>query len=181
MVNPDPVQFRQAITELRDVNKEKRRTAVMKLGMMGGEEAVTTLINVVSNPYEDLIVRGRAALMLGKLRDPRAVEPLIDALDAPGYQTPLHAAESLGKLGDPRAIEPLRRMLSNQHDNFRKAAEEALLRLGCAPEALIDEETAAAPSVTPAPPPVVSAPFDSDADTAAPGLSAPVPEPQPTR
>jgi len=181
MVNPDPVQFRQAITELRDVNKEKRRTAVMKLGMMGGEEAVTTLIYVVSNPHEDLIVRGRAALMLGKLRDPRAVEPLIDALDAPGYQTPLHAAESLGKLGDPRAIEPLRRMLTNQHDNFRKAAETALLRLGCVSEALPNAETAAAPPAAVPPNAAAPSPVDSDSDTAAPGLPTSEPEPEPMR
>ncbi|MGQ9908342.1 MAG: HEAT repeat domain-containing protein [Candidatus Flexifilum sp.] len=136
MSDPDPLQLRQAIAELRDVNKEKRRTAVMKLGMMGGDEAVKTLIMVMRNPNEDLIVRGRAAMMLGHIGDARAVEALIEALSAPGYQTPLHAAEALGRIGDPRAIEPLRRMLSNHHDNFRKAAEVALLRLGCTPEPL---------------------------------------------
>lgn len=140
MSDPDPLQLRQAMTELRDVNKEKRRTAVMKLGMMGGDEAVKTLIMVMRNPNEDLIVRGRAALMLGRIGDIRAVDALIEALDAPGYQTPLHAAESLGRLGDPRAIEPLRRMLSNHHDTFRKAAEDALVRLGCDPQPLPGDE-----------------------------------------
>lgn len=136
MSDPDPLQLRQAIAELRDVNKGKRRTAVMKLGMLGGDEAVKTLIMVVRNPNEDLIVRGRAALMLGYIGDARAVEPLIEALSAPGYQTPLHAAEALGRIGDPRAIEPLRRMLSTHHDNFRKVVEGALIRLGCVPEPL---------------------------------------------
>jgi HEAT repeat protein len=133
MADPDPAAIKQVLSELRDVNKDRRRTAVMKLGMMGGEEAVRNLILLVRNQHEDLIVRGRAALMLGKLGDTRAVEPLIEALDAPGYQTPMYAAESLGKLGDPRAIPPLRRMLTTSHDKFREAAQTALSRLGYDP------------------------------------------------
>lgn len=130
MNDPDPVLLRQAILELRDVNKEKRRTAVMKLGMVGGEQALLTLISLVRNPSEDLIVRGRAALMLGRLGDVRAVEPLIEALDAPGYQTRVHAAESLGKLGDARAIAPLVRVVETEPDPFRGAAQSALTVLG---------------------------------------------------
>ena len=130
MTDPDPNVVRQVLSELRDVNKEKRRTAVMKLGMLGGEEAVRTLMMVVENHHEDLIVRGRAAMMLGKLGDARAVEPLIRALDAPGYQTPLYAAQSLGKLGDPRAIQPLLRVIESHNDKTREAAQEALEKLG---------------------------------------------------
>jgi HEAT repeat protein len=130
MTDPDPNVVKQALSELRDVSKEKRRTAVMKLGMQGGDEAVRTLMMIVANINEDLIVRGRAALMLGKIGDARAVEPLIRALDAPGFQTPLYAAQSLGKLGDPRAIEPLIRVMESHNDKTREAAQEALEKLG---------------------------------------------------
>ncbi|HVU14406.1 MAG TPA: HEAT repeat domain-containing protein [Phototrophicaceae bacterium] len=130
MTDPDPNAVKQVLSELRDVNKEKRRTAVMKLGMLGGDEAVRTLMMIVTNNHEDLIVRGRAAMMLGKLGDTRAVEPLIRALDAPGYQTPLYAVESLGKLGDPRAIEPLLRAMESHNDKVRDAAHKALEKLG---------------------------------------------------
>jgi HEAT repeat protein len=73
MKDPNPEFIKQLLVELRDVRKDKRRTAVMKLGMTGGDQAVRALMNTVENQYEDLIVRGRAALMLGKLGDSRAV------------------------------------------------------------------------------------------------------------
>ncbi|TVR24543.1 MAG: HEAT repeat domain-containing protein [Anaerolineaceae bacterium] len=130
MGDPDPMIVKQLLAELRDVSKEKRRTAVMKLGMLGGDQALRALMMAVQNDYEDLIVRGRAAMMLGKLRDPRAVDPLIRALNAPGHQTPLQAAQALGKIGDPRAIEPLLMLAANGRDKTREAALEALDRLG---------------------------------------------------
>ncbi len=133
MSTSDP-NIKQLLADLRDFNKDKRRTAVVKLGMVGGEEALRALIMTVKNEHEDLIARGRAALMLGKLRDIRAVDPLIRALDAPGLQTPLFAAQALGKIGDPRAIEPLLQMLNSGHEKFRQAALEALQHLGHVPE-----------------------------------------------
>ncbi|MFW5748549.1 MAG: HEAT repeat domain-containing protein [Chloroflexota bacterium] len=130
MKDPDPMVMKQLLMELRDINKDKRRTAVMKLGMLGGDQAIRTLMLIVQNEYEDLIMRSRAALMLGKLGDPRAVDPLIRALDAPGHQTPLNAAEALGKLGDPRAIEPLLMLAASGRDRTREAALRALERIG---------------------------------------------------
>lgn len=122
--------IKQLLADLRGFDKEKRRTAVVKLGLLGSDEAVRALISTVNNDHEDLIARGKAALMLGKLRDLRAVDSLIQALDAPGLQTPVFAAEALGKIGDRRAIVPLLSAMHSGNDTFQKAASEALRRLG---------------------------------------------------
>jgi len=140
MADPDPFTVKLILSELRDVNKAKRRTAVMKLGMVGGEEALHALIRTVEDHNEDLLVRGRAAMMLGKLGDNRAVEPLIRALKAPGYQTPLQAAQALGQLGDNRAIPPLRSLVAESRDKTRDAALQALSSLGWDSEAEIEPE-----------------------------------------
>lgn len=134
MTDADPNEVKQLLADLRGVSKEKRRTAVMKLGMIGGDQAIRALMDTVQNEHEDLIVRGRSALMLGKLKDQRAVEPLIRALDAPGFQTPLFAAEALGKLGDPRAIKPLLALAAECNDKTRDAAMDALRKLGYIPQ-----------------------------------------------
>ncbi len=128
-------QVKTILSELRDVNKDRRRTAVMKLGMIGGDQAVRALISIVDNKQEDLIVRGRAALMLGKLKDDRAVPHLIRALEAPGFLTPYHAAQALGKIGDPRAVKALLDLADSSRDKTRAAAINALRDLGHEKEA----------------------------------------------
>lgn len=131
MAESNPAGSLNAIlSELRDTNKDKRRLAVMKLGMHGGRDAVTHLIRLVENDREDTIVRGKAALMLGKMGDETAVLPLIRALEAPGYQTPIHAVESLGMIGDARAVAPLLVVAHTKRDRLREVAIAALRRLG---------------------------------------------------
>lgn len=134
MSHPNNTDLKDILSELRDTNKDKRRTAVMKLGMLGGNDAIRALIRTLENEYEDLIVRGRAAMMLGKVGDRTAVAPLIRALDAPGYQTPLYAVEALGQLGDTRAISPLVNIAKNGRDRLQEAAHSALDKLGYSPD-----------------------------------------------
>lgn len=130
MSDPNQADLNAILSELRDTNKDKRRTAVMKLGMLGGSDAIRALIRTLENEYEDLIVRGRAAMMLGKMGDRIAVAPLIRALQAPGYKTPLFAVEALGRLGDIRAIPPLVNIAENSKDRLQEAAHTALDKLG---------------------------------------------------
>ena len=79
--------------------------------------------------------RWLAARVLGRLNDPRAVEPLIGALKDRRIGT--GAAEALGQLADPGAVEPLVAALEYAprseplftERNLRVAAAAALAKL----------------------------------------------------
>jgi HEAT repeat protein len=56
---------------------------------------------------EDSGVQGRAARALGKTKDPRAVDSLIEALKDRNAGVRFNAANALGEIGDARAVDPL--------------------------------------------------------------------------
>ncbi len=70
-------------------------------------------------------VNREAAEALGKIGDPRAVEPLIAVIKDEGIS---EAARALGKIGDSRAVAPLIAVLKDK--NLRKDAVEALGKIG---------------------------------------------------
>jgi hypothetical protein len=75
-------------------------------------------------------VRVQAALVLGKLGDPRAVPPLIKALGDQNKSVRGIAASALGQLGDAVAVDPLRDLLRHESDAFvRGQAEKAMATL----------------------------------------------------
>jgi len=75
-------------------------------------------------------VRVQAALVLGKLGDPRAVQPLIKALGDQNKSVRGIAASALGQLGDAAAVDPLRDLLRRETDSFvRGQAEKAMAAL----------------------------------------------------
>ncbi|MFB3111033.1 MAG: HEAT repeat domain-containing protein [Gemmatimonadales bacterium] len=77
-----------------------------------------------------------AAMALGRLRDPRVVEPLIQALKHPNCEVRYVAAVALGEIGDARAIDPLVEALADHWGSdellpsVREAAAIALAKLG---------------------------------------------------
>jgi hypothetical protein len=75
-------------------------------------------------------VRVQAAIVLGKLRDPSAVESLIKALEDPNKTVRGIAAQALGQIGDAAAAEPLRALSRRDDDPFVKGqADKALATL----------------------------------------------------
>ncbi|HEY7371695.1 MAG TPA: HEAT repeat domain-containing protein [Polyangia bacterium] len=75
-------------------------------------------------------VRVQAALVLGKLGDARAVQPLIKALGDQNKSVRGIAASALGQLGDGAAVDPLRDLLRRESDPFvRGQAEKAMAAL----------------------------------------------------
>lgn len=75
-------------------------------------------------------VRQAAAIALGKIGDPRAVESLITALADPIFVVRGNAARALGELSDPRAIDPLITALADPKFFVRGSAARALGRTG---------------------------------------------------
>lgn len=91
-------------------------------------DGVEELIAFARN--EDWSVRWTAVEALGDLRDPRAFEPLRNALWDSNADVRVAAARALGRLGDARAIDPLVRAQSDADMHVRSAAGEALRLLG---------------------------------------------------
>jgi HEAT repeat protein len=86
-------------------------------------DQVNGSIEALKSP--DAAVRYQAAITLGKLKDPRAIQPLIVALKDADFSVRLQAAGALGKLGEP-AIIPLSAVFNDPDVNARRSAAYAL-------------------------------------------------------
>jgi len=82
--------------------------------------------------HKDPEVRRDAVVRLGQTRDPRALEPLILALQDEDSSVKIEAMTCLGRLKDPRAIEPLVKALdvSKYRSNSFMFAGQALAEIG---------------------------------------------------
>ncbi len=97
----------------------------------GSDVKVDDLVRVVVDESTNYKMRVQAALVLGKLADPRAVQPLIKALNDQNKTVRGIAASALGQLGDQSALEPLRELVKRDSDSFvRGQAEKAIAALG---------------------------------------------------
>ena len=95
----------------------------------GSDVKVDDLVRAVTEDT-NYKVRVQAALVLGKLGDGRAVQPLIKALGDQNKTVRGIAASALGQLGDSSAVDPLRVLLKRETDPFAKGqAEKALASL----------------------------------------------------
>lgn len=99
----------------------ERAFAARFLGEIGSVKAVAPLIRVMRNTREeDRDVRMAASRALGRIRDPRALEPLLDALAAPESWLPARVAEVVLQFGDG-AFEPLVRLVQRHDDTNARA------------------------------------------------------------
>lgn len=105
------------------------------LGQMGNSYAVGSLINVVAdNDEKSVYLRETAAKALGKLRDIRAIEPLVSILETKeGFVNKFsffkeRIVEALGNIGtkDRRSMKALKSALLDESPYVRLSAIEAL-------------------------------------------------------
>ena len=94
---------------------------------------------------KDARIREEAARALGEMRDPRVIDPLVQALQDESRPVREEAARSLGKVGGNLAIPPLIAAMRDDRRSVRESAVQAMANLGeTAVEplirALIDED-----------------------------------------
>lgn len=116
------------VNALNDEDSDVRWKAITALGNIG-KPAVEKLLNAFET--DDWQVRGRVAEVLGKIKDERAVEPLIYSLYNKRYKNQNkyvrgRIIEALGRIGDERAVDSLINSLDDQYIYVRIKAEEAL-------------------------------------------------------
>lgn len=138
-----------------DVNIPEKPEGADELEKQGLSELVKAL-----REHRDPQVRQYAAYLLGQAKNPRAIQPLIEALadfdksvreqatlalstigkaaieplaeamKEPRWQTRYRAAEALGKIADEKAIQPLIQGLKDNRDHVRYMAAKGLHDLG---------------------------------------------------
>ena len=74
----------------------------------------------------------RAASVLGRVKDSRALEPLLNGLEHREARVRAASAAALGELRDPAAVEPLMRATRDSNHEVRAQAGWALDRIGVA-------------------------------------------------
>ena len=92
-----------------------------------GKAAVPTLLQLVKEGDAEA---GTAALMLGRIKAPEAVDPLLKALADPTNVARREILLALGMLKDPKALDVVGKDLYSHRPDVRAAAAEALQSLG---------------------------------------------------
>jgi hypothetical protein len=94
-----------------------------------GAVVVPALIARLKHPAPE--TRAAAAIVLGNLRDPRAVRPLCAVLADPDARVRYRAAYTLGRLKDPAAVPYLAPLLAEPLDQIQQVAIRALEECRC--------------------------------------------------
>ncbi len=112
----------------RTADANVREHAIESVGTEGNALASDEIIKALHDPLPR--VRRQAASALARLRDPRATQELIHQIDAHPDLLEEETIWSLGVLGDPAAIPALIKTLESPRPLLRRAAANALGRIG---------------------------------------------------
>lgn len=124
---PSPKALNQLLDSLSDENIKVSAASASALGELGDAGAVDRLVAVMVDTKRPAETREAAAGALGKLRDRKAVAPLIEMLRDRDDLLRWLATEALGKLGDAEAVSPLcHEVLADGSPNVRERAAISL-------------------------------------------------------
>jgi HEAT repeat protein len=113
----------------QDQSKEVRIKAIEALGKIGGidnNSHVDTLIGILRENDTEILTAAVEAL--GKIKDPKAVKPLINLLDNRDIR--LAAIWALGNVGDKGAVPALTGLLNSDDKYVRHNSTQALKQIG---------------------------------------------------
>ncbi|HEY7621999.1 MAG TPA: HEAT repeat domain-containing protein [Solirubrobacteraceae bacterium] len=113
-----------ALTHQSDIVAERAEGLLVRLGTAGTDALLEELADGAA-PH-------RAATVLGDIRDPRALQPLVEALSHPDPRVRSQSCFALGELRDPAAIEPLVNATGDPEHEVRVVASTALDGMGTA-------------------------------------------------
>lgn len=124
----DVVSIGDLTVLLKDEVKDVRQAAAGALGGIGratgNRSMVDALLDTMKNDEWD-IARGAAMFSLASMKEPKALEPIIQQLESGNF----YAAQALGELGDKRAVPALIEQLQNKDGLVKRYAARALVKL----------------------------------------------------
>jgi HEAT repeat protein len=122
----------EAVIELAVMGLEDERSIVAARAEELLEGLAPASLDMLAEELENGSASYRAALILGRMKDPRALGPLVAALGHPDPRVRSESCVALGELRDPAAAEPLLMATRDAEYDVRIRASEALDRLGTA-------------------------------------------------
>ena len=123
-------QTDQLIKNLSDSDINVRSEAVDALTHISKSEVIDLLITLLQKDSTRIVKEG-ACKALGKIRDKRATDVLIENLSHPDESVRYQATIALGYIGDAKAVQPLIQIYKNPDDPLvRSEAAKALGMIG---------------------------------------------------
>ena len=128
---PWPARAAHALERaLGDAEHEVREAAVEAIGALPRPLAQAAAVGVTGRLDDDHpTVRQKAAVVLARLGEARAVIPLVGRLSDGSREVRMAALEALGELGDARAAPAMIRLLGDSAEEVREQAIQSLGRL----------------------------------------------------
>ncbi|RME27653.1 MAG: HEAT repeat domain-containing protein [Deltaproteobacteria bacterium] len=124
-----PVVIEGLIRALDDPSEQVRLNAIASLIALDARDAVPKLASMITaDPSPD--VRREAIDALGRMPDPRGVDPIVSLLEETAdTRPPLNAIWAAGQLGDMKALPVLTRLRESSDPYVSYNANQALRRI----------------------------------------------------